>query len=391
MGSVMDELRLTDEQDELRDVVTRIATKYDRRYWLDCADSGKYPTELWRALADAGILGITVPPEYGGSGGGATELVVVAETLNYHGIFVSSMGHLNFSRAAVTRYGTEEQKELLLRPSVTGDVKVSLCATEPDAGTNTFKVRTLARPRPGGGYVLNGRKLFIGGADVADYYVVIARTVPFQDVADKREGMAIFLVDAKSAGIEIAPMDIVVADCVRRFFVNFDDVELPATALIGQPGDGLAPMFHNLNQERVIACANNIGCGYFMLQKAVDYVREREVFDRPIGSYQAVQHPLARAKAKLDSARLMTYDAARRHEAGQRSARYSNMTKLLSSEAAWEAADAAIQFHGGYAFDRSTDLWDMFAHIRLSRVAPLNNEMVLNYIGERVLGLPRSY
>lgn len=380
----------TEEQTALRSMVRDLVRTYDRKYWVGCVNDDRYPDELWQAMADANLLGIGVPEEYGGVGMGTTELIVATEELYRAGLILSSWNHTNFSRAAVLRVGTEAQKRAIIPGTTTGKVRISLCVTEPDAGTNTFRVRTAAR-NDGEGYRLNGQKVFIGGADISDYYFVVARSKPIESVDDRRKGISAFLVDARSPGITLTRMDIVAKDVVGRFVINFDDVSLPPDALIGSPGDAMRGIFSNLNIERILVAAQCIGLGYHVLERAVDYVKIREVFDGPIGAYQSVQHPLARAKADLDAARLLMYYAASVYEEDGRTPHEANMAKLLASEAAFAAADAAVQFHGGSAFDRTTDIWDIYTYLRLQRVAPVNNEMMLNYIAERVLGLPRSY
>lgn len=381
---------LTADQLALRDVVRQVTAKYDRAYWLGCAREGRYPDDLWTTMAEVGILGIQVPPEYGGVGLGATEVVIVGEEFHRAGVSLSSWQHLNTCRAAIVNHGSDEQKNLVLPPSTRGKLWMSLCVTEADAGTNTFKIRTLARPTDGG-YVLNGQKLFIGGANIANYLVVAARTAEYSPDADKRTAVSVFLVDTSLPGITMTRMELANIDVVGRFAVDFENVELPPSALIGEEGTGLRALFSNLNIERVHNAAQSLGLGYHVLEKVVDYVRERVVFDDPLGAYQAVQHPLARARAQLDAARLMTYHAAALYDAGESAATEAVMAKFLASEAAHFAADSAVQFHGGAGFDRGTDIFDLFTQIRLNRIVPLNNEMALNYIAERALGLPKSY
>ncbi len=381
---------LTADQEALRDLVRDVATRHDRAYWRSCALEGRYPDELWKTMADAGILGIHVPPEYGGIGLGATEVVIVGEEFHRAGISLSSWQHLNTCRAAIVNHGTEEQRQAVLPASTRGELWMSLCVTEADAGTNTFKIRTLARPTDDG-YVLNGQKLFIGGANIANYFVVAARTAEYRPEEDKRTAVSVFLVDTTLPGISMTPMELANLDVVGRFAVDFDDVQLPRDALIGEEGTGLRVLFSNLNIERDHNAAQSLGLGYHVLERVVDYVRERVVFDDPLGRYQAVQHPLARARAQLDAARLMTYHAAALYDAGEPAGTEAVMAKYLASEAAHLAADSAVQFHGGAGFDRGTDIFDLFTQIRLNRIVPLNNEMALNVIAERALGLPKSY
>lgn len=381
---------LSSEQLALRDAVRDLVKRYDRQYWLGCLAQQRYPDELWRSMADIGLMGLLIPEEYGGAGRGATEVVIVGEELHQAGVSMSSWQHLGTCLSAIIHHGTDEQRAEILPAAASGQIKISLCVTEPDAGTNTFRIRTRATEIDGG-YRLNGHKLFIGGADIADYLLIVARDSGFEESADRRAGISLFLVDRRTAGISTERIDMVNPDLVGRFFVHLDDVTVPLSSMIGPPGEGLKALFKNLNVERVHNAAQSIGLGNFVLQKTVDYVRDRVVFSDPIGAYQGVQHPLARARMGLDAARLMTYHAASQYDAGQSAAAEAVMAKTLASEAACAAADLAVQFHGGSAFDRTSDVFNLYSQIRVNRIVPLNNEMALNFIGERVLGLPKSY
>jgi alkylation response protein AidB-like acyl-CoA dehydrogenase len=250
---------------------------------------------------------------------------------------------------------------------------------------------TSARRRDDGSYVLRGQKVFISAADQADHMLVVARTTPFQEVTRKSDGISLFAVDASTPGIELQPRAIEWHAPERQFSVFFDDVVVPPEALIGPEGEGAASMFESLNAERVVISAWTLGLGDFALAKAVAYARQRAPWGPPIGSYQAVAHPLARAKAQLEAARVMTYRAAAVIDAGGTGGQEANIAKLLASEAADAAVDAAIQTHGGMAFDADADIVALWPMVRILRIAPLNNEMILNYISEHVLGLPRSY
>lgn len=388
------DITLTDEQRALRDTVRAMTKRYDRKYWLECAREHRYPEELWREMSRIGLLGIGVPESMGGVGMTTFELALVGEELYHAGLLVSSWQHTTFSRASILRYGTEEQKQRIVPGTTEGKIRISMAVTEPDAGSNTFRVRTFAEA-DGDGWVLRGQKIFIGGADIADYLLVIARNEPYERAVDKRKGLTLFLLDAKSPGIRMTPMETVLPDVVKRFSIFFDEVAVPRTALIGEEGEGMRYLFANLNVERILAAIGICGIGMLALEKGVAYARERVVFNGPIGAYQGIQHPFARAYARLEAARFMCYAAARAYDAGDADlknvAAQANIAKLLASEAAFDAVDAAIQAYGGHAFLPENDLFNLFAQIRLTRIAPLNNEMCLNYIGEKILGLPRSY
>lgn len=263
--------------------------------------------------------------------------------------------------------------------------------TEPNAGTNSFAMETFATKTIDGDYLLNGQKIFISGADASQKMMVVARTTRLADVADRRQGLSIFVIDVPAEGLELQPLgiDIVMPD--RQFSVFFSDLLVPADRLIGTEGEGFRYMFDALNSERLMASAWAIGLADYAVEKAVVYARDRAPFGTPIGSYQAVQHPLALAKAKLDSARLMMFTAARIFDEGGNAGYLANATKLLASTAAVEAVDAAMQAHGGYAFNEEYDVSTIWPAVRLLKIAPVNNEIILNYIGEHVLRLPRSY
>jgi alkylation response protein AidB-like acyl-CoA dehydrogenase len=297
----------------------------------------------------------------------------------------------SFSRQAIIRHGSPRQIEDHVVPSLTAERTFSFALTEPDAGSNSFTISTSATRRPDGNYVLRGQKVFISGADQADHMMVVARTTPYDQVKRKSDGISLFIVDTSAPGISMHPLNIEWHAPERQFAVYFDDVVLPPEALIGIEGAGAASMFESLNAERVVISAWTLGLGELALAKAVEYAKQRSPWGPPIGSYQSVAHPLARAKAQLEAARVLTYRAAARIDAGRAEGHDANMAKLLASEAADAAVDAAIQTHGGMAFDADADIVTLWPMVRILRIAPINNEMILNYISERVLGLPRSY
>ena len=341
-------------------------------------------------MATQGLLGLGVPEEYGGSGAGILPVVAAMESMSARGIPIALYLLTAFGREAILRHGSEEQKQRFVRPTTTGESRMCFAITEPDAGTNSFKITTTAT-RDGDTYRLRGQKIFISGADASQQMLVVARTPRTDGDDDRRRGMSLFVVDLPSAGLELQAqsMDLVMAD--RQFAVYFDDVQVPAANLIGEEGEGFRYLFDALNPERVLVSAWAIGLGDYALGKAVAYAKDRAPFGKPIGSYQGLQHPLARSRASLDAARLMMYTAARIFDEGGNAGYYANAAKLLASEAATNACDAAIQTFGGYAFTNDYDVSTIWPVARLLRIAPVNNEMVLNYIGEHVLDLPKSY
>jgi len=386
---------LGDEVAEVRDAVheaTRgVTERFDRAYFLDCVHSHKFPDEMWAAMAEQGLLGLGVPEEYGGAGGGLVEVTAAMEALSMAGVPMATFLLTTFARETILRHGNDEQKTRFVAPTATGDEKMCFAITEPNAGTNSWRIETTALPNDAGNYVLNGQKVFISAADASDRMMVVCRSTKRSEVEDRRAGMAIVVVDLDSPGIELQHLDIAVEIADQQFAVFFTDVEVPAENLIGEPDQAFRYMFDALNPERMLTAAWAIGIGDFALDKAVAYTKERAPFGKPIGSYQALQHPMARVKARLDAARVMMYTAARVFDAGGDAGYLANAAKLLGSEAGTDACDVAIQAHGGYAFDREFDVMTLWPLARVLRNIPINNEMVLNYIGEHVLGLPRSY
>jgi acyl-CoA dehydrogenase len=367
-----------------------VTARFDRAYWLECARGGTFPDEMWQAMVDQGLLGLGVAEDYGGSGGGITDTVAAMEAISSAGTPLALYLLTVFSREAILRHGTPEQCRALVTPTVTGEQRMCFAVTEPNAGTNTFAIETNAVKTVDGDYLLNGQKIFISAIDVSDTVMVVTRTTRASEVADRRQGLSLFVVDVKSPGIELQLLDIGIVMPDRQYSVFFTDVRVPADRLIGAEGEGFRLLFDALNSERLLASAWAIGVGDYALAKAVEYVRDRAPFGKPIGGYQAVQHPLAMAKVKLDSARLLMYTASRSFDAGVQGGYLANAAKLLASTAAVEACDAAIQSHGGYAFDNGVDVATLWSIARLLKIAPVNNEVILNYIGEHVLRLPRS-
>ncbi len=366
--------------------VERLTAKYDRRYWVERAQQGGDVTEMWHEIGRAGYLGVTVPEEYGVSGLSMVRLTLLMEELANHGVpLLFLVVSAAMACIPIAKHGTEEQKRRYLPPLAEGHERFCFAITEPDAGSNSFRIQTLAR-RDGDHYILRGQKTFITGVDDAQHMLVVARTTPANQVADKREGMSLFIVDTKAVGLEAQRIDTRIVAPERQFQVFFDDVRIPCENRLGEEGDALAALFNALNPERIILGAMAVGLG-----KAVEYAKTRTVFDVPIGAHQGLAHPMAMAKTHLELSALMTHHAAQVFDAGGEAGMYANMAKLAAAEAAIEAVDVAIQVHGGSGFTGEVDVITLWPLVRLLRTAPVSREMILNYIGEHVLGLPRSY
>lgn len=381
---------LGEVREAVHEAARGVTARYDRKYWLDCARSGRFTDEMWAAMVEQGLLGLGVPEAYGGSGGGVTETVAAMEAMSMAGTPLALYLLTEFARETILRHGSEEQKQTLVTPTVTGESRLCFAITEPNAGTNTFAIETFAEQTLNGTYLLNGQKIFISAIDASDRCMVVCRTKRLKDVADKRQGLSLLVIDVDSPGVEMHPLDIGVVMPDRQFSVFFTDVEVPADRLIGDEGEAFRYLFDALNSERLLAAAWGIGIGDYALEKAVTYARDRAPFGKPIGAYQGVAHPLAAAKAKLDAARITMYTAAKAFDEGDTSGYLANAAKYLASMAGTEACDAAVQTHGGYGFDNEFDVHTLWVNARLLKNVPINNESILNYIAEHVLRLPRS-
>jgi len=381
---------LNDDQQALVDLVDRITQKYDRRYYLDVIEKDGFYWEAWRALADAGCMGICVPKEQGGLGLGLTELCLVMERLSERGVPLLMMLLCPaIAIVSIARNATEAQRERFLPPMMRGDVIAAFAITEPEAGTNSFKIKTFAE-KVEGGYRLNGEKMFITGFDIAERAFVVARTRP-RDPDRPTRGMSLFMLDTKSDGITMSALPVEFRKPEKQFMVYFDNVFVPEEDLIGADGDGLKPLFDSLNPERLMVAAMLVGYGKHVLARGIDYANQRTVFDGPIGAYQSIQHPLALAHTHLSLARLQTYKAARDYDEDRGDVVGATMAKLAAADAGLEAADAVLQLHGGNGFVRDYDLIDIWKFMRLHIITPVSRQMALNQISQNGLGLPKSY
>jgi acyl-CoA dehydrogenase len=378
----------------IEDTAARIASDYDDDYWQRVNHDQEEPAEFWQDCADAGFLGATVPEEYGGEGMGLQELTAIVRTLEEYGAMGAGMLFVVtpvFGAITLSENGSEAQKEEYLPRLANGDMNFCMALTEPGAGHNTPNLDTTAEA-DGDGFVINGAKQWISGVGRADKMLLVARTTPREEVDRRTEGITLFLADPDSPGVEYRELNTGIPAPERQFEINFDDYRVDADAIIGEQGKGLYQLFETVNPERLVGAAGVVGAGKCALNRAIDYAKEREVFDVPIGSHQAIQHPIADKWSRLEAAELMLKKAAWEVDAENRDAgAAANMTKLRASEAGYDACDFAVQVHGGNGLSEDYFVVDLWKQARLSRIAPGSSEMMRNYIGESVLGLPRSY
>ncbi len=379
----------TAEQAMLREAVGKIAARYGHDYFHAKVESGGHSTELWQEVGSAGFIGVSIPEQYGGGGMGIGELAVVAEELAAHGCpLMLLMVSPAVCGTILARFGTPEQRGRWLPGLAAGERKMAFAITEPDAGSNSHRLATVAT-RDGDAWRIRGAKHFISGVDEADAVLVVART---GDPAGGRGRLSLFIVDTDAPGLErtVIPMEIAAPE--KQFLLFFDDVAVPPEGLLGAEGDGLRQVFQGLNPERIIGAAGANGIARYALAKAAGYAAQRRVWGGPIGAHQGISHPLASAKIEVELARLATQKAAWAHDQGRPDAgEAANMAKYAAAEAALHAVDAAIQAHGGNGFATEYGLADLWGMTRVLRTAPVSREMILNFVAEHSLGLPRSY
>ncbi len=383
---------LTTEQQQILDYGNNVARQYDRRYWLDCAEKHEFPAALYQKVAADGFVGMMVPEQYGGAGQGMTEMHLFLEGLSNNGIpLLNLVVGATMSLGLIAKYGSEAQKQRFLPDACAGKTRFCFAITEPDAGTNSMRITSVAK-RNGNRFSLNGQKTFITDADGSDYALVVTRTIPHTEVKRKTDGFTLFVVDLKAKGVskQYIPVSIPAPETQWQLF--FDDVDLGPEDAIGEIDKGFGILFNSLNPERILVGSICCGLGRYALNRAVEYASGRKVFnDTPIGAYQGLQHPLASAYTDVEMASLMTLKAAWIYDQGREAGEFSNMAKLAAADAGTRAVDIALQCFGGNGFTKEYGIFDIYPLVRLLKTAPLNREMILNYIGERVMGLPRSY
>jgi acyl-CoA dehydrogenase len=383
----------TPEQEQLRDAVRRLCGRFGDDYWLQKDREGGFPHDFHKAFAEAGWLGIAMPEEFGGAGLGITEAALMMQTIAETGAGFSGCSalHMNiFGLNPVVVFGTDEQKRRMLAPLIAGEHKACFAVTEPDAGLDTLNLKTKAERR-GDHYVVSGQKIWITTAQVADKVLLLARTTPAEQVRRRTEGLTLFYTDLDRAHVEVREIEKMGRKAVDSNQLFFDGLPVPVADRIGEEGRGFDYILHGMNPERILVGAEAVGLGRAALARATAYAKERIVFGRPIGKNQAIQHPLARHWMELEAANLMVFKAAALYDAGKPCGAESNAAKYLGAEAALAACQTAVTSHGGMGYAKEFHVERYLREAMIARLAPVSAEMILNFIGEKVLGLPRSY
>jgi acyl-CoA dehydrogenase len=377
---------------ELREAVRRIGARFPAEYWRKLDDERSYPTAFVNALTEAGFLGALIPEDYGGSGLPLRAAAVILEEINACGCTASPAHAQMYIMGTLLRHGSEEQKRRYLPSVATGKLRLqAFGVTEPTTGSDTTQLKTRAERR-GNVYVVNGQKVWTSRALHSDLMLLLARTTPADRLKKRSEGLSVFLVDLREArgrGLDIRPIKALINHNTTEVF--FENVEVPAENLIGEEGHGFRYILDGMNAERILVASECIGDGRWLLNKGVAYANERKVFGRPIGQNQGIQFPLARAYAELQAADMMARRAAALFEAGRTCGEDANIAKLLASEATWHAAEACLQTHGGFGFAQEYDVERKWREARIYQTAPISTNLILAYVGQHVLGLPRSY
>jgi acyl-CoA dehydrogenase len=385
-------LHTADQHQDLRDAIRDLCAGFSAEYFRRIDEQRGYPEEFVKALTEAGWLAALIPPEYGGSGLGLTEASVIMEEINRSGGNSGACHGQMYNMGTLLRHGSAAQKQAYLPKIASGELRLqSMAVTEPSTGTDTTRIKTTA-VKKGDRYVVNGQKVWISRVQHSDLMILLARTTPLAEVKKKSEGMSIFIVDLRDAignGLTVRPILNMVNHETNELF--FENLEIPAENLIGEEGKGFKYILDGLNAERTLIAAECIGDGYWFIDKVTKYVSERVVFGRPIGQNQGVQFPIAKAYVNLEAANLMRFKACELFDAHQPCGAQANMAKLLAADASWEAANACLQFHGGFGFACEYDVERKFRETRLYQVAPISTNLILSYVSEHVLGMPRSF
>jgi acyl-CoA dehydrogenase len=385
------DFNLTQEQLQIRDEIRKVCGNFPDTYWREVDRQKDYPDAFVRKLSELGWLAALIPEEFGGTGLGITEASIILEEINRSGGVATACHAQMYTMGTLLRHGNQEQKQRYLPKIASGELRLqAFGVTEPNAGSESTRIQTTAT-RKGDRYVINGQKIFISRVLQSDLMLLLARTTPYDELKDKTRGLSVFIVDLREAKakLEVKPLDLMINHHTNALF--FDGVEVPVENLIGEEGMGFRYIIDGWNAERILVAAEAIGDGRWFTERAAKYASERVVFGRPIGSNQGIQFPIAKAYANVEAADLVRYQAATKFDRKEKCGAEANMAKLLASEAAWEAANACLTTHGGYGFAVEYDVERKFRETRLLTVAPVSNNLVLAYLGQHVLGMPKSY
>jgi len=385
------DFNLTQEQLQIRDEIRKVCKEFPDAYWREIDGKKQYPEAFVRKLSELGWLAALIPEEYGGTGLGITEASIILEEINHSGGVATACHAQMYTMGTLLRHGNDEQKKRYLPKIATGELRLqAFGVTEPDAGSESTRIQTSAT-REGDKYIVNGQKIFISRVLQSDLMLLLARTTPYDQLKDKTRGLSVFIVDLKAnkSKIDVKPLDLMINHHTNALFL--DNVEVPVENLIGEEGMGFRYIIDGWNAERILVAAEAVGDGRWFVERAAKYASERVVFGRAIGSNQGIQFPIAQAYAQIEAADLVRYQAATKFDRKEKCGAEANMAKFLASEAAWAAANACLTTHGGYGFAVEYDVERKFRETRLLTVAPVSNNLVLAYLGQHVLGMPKSY
>ncbi len=387
------DFELTADQQAICEQIDRLCAPFDDRYWFDRDHDGEFPLDFVKAMADGGWLGIAMPETYGGAGLGITEAALMMQTVAASGACLSGASaiHLNlFGPNVIVKFGTPEQRERFLPPLIRGEQRACFAVTEPNTGLDTTHLKTFAR-RDGNRYIVHGQKVWTSNAQHAHKMLLIARTTPLEETARPIDGLTLFYCDLDRARVEVREIEKMGRKCVDSNQVFIDGLEIPIADRIGEEGQGFRYLLHGLNPERILIAAEAIGIGRAALRKATDYAKERVVFGRPIGQNQAIQHPLAECWAQLEAANLVMLNAASQYDRGADCGAHANAAKYLAAEAGFKTCTQAVMTHGGFGYAKEYHVERYLREVMITRLAPVSPQLVLCYLAERVLGLPKSY
>lgn len=383
----------TPEQEAIREAILQVCKPFDAAYWLERDRHGGFPLDFHKAIADAGWLGVCMPEAYGGAGLGIQEAAIMVQAISESGAGMSGVSaiHMNiFGLNPVVVFGTEAQKRRILPPLIAGEEKACFAVTEPNTGLNTTQLKTFAK-KTADGYVVNGRKVWISTAQVTEKMLLLARTTPLEEVKSPTEGLSLFYTNLDRRYVDVKEIEKLGRKAVDSNELFIDNLPIPQEDLIGEEGQGFRAILHSMNPERALAAAGAIGLGRVALKRAAEYAGERIVFDRPIGKNQGVQHPLAKCWMELEAANLMVMNAAWRYDQGLPCGAESNAAKYLAGEAGFRACETAVLTHGGFGYAKEYHVERYFREAMLLRIAPISIQLIMSYIAEKVLGLPKSY